>query len=155
MASHRIPVRVFFCRSALAGPLSLASLLNIFTLHSQTCKIQNAERRVVWYQRSAHSMKENVKVCATTQVVASFFGLLFSIWVGMVAIFDATPALVPVASLSPASNNRGTDIFTPPQLHNPVSITNNISTNCPILEAPSTRLVIHKAPKRRQSTESQ
>lgn len=99
--------------------------------------------------------KGNVKFCATTQILTFFLGLLCSICVGMVAMFDATPASAPVASPSPTPGSLYPDNFNPSQLHSPVSITNNISTNCPALGIPSARLMIHKPPKQRHSTTCQ
>jgi hypothetical protein len=94
----------------------------------------------------------NVKFCATTQISTFFLGLLFSICVGMVAMFDAKPASAPVASPSCVPDSRQNDIFNPPEPYSSVNITNNISTNCPVLRVPSTRLMIHKSPERRHST---
>lgn len=97
----------------------------------------------------------NVKFCATTQILTFFLGLLFSIWVGVVAMFDATPTSAPVALPNPAPDSLNKDILNSSQLHSPVSITNNIATNCPALEVPSKRLMIHKSPKHRHSTTCQ
>lgn len=96
----------------------------------------------------------NVKFCATTQILTFFLGLAFSIWVGMVAMFHATPVSAAVAPPSPAPSSLYKD-FDPAQVHSPVSITNNISTNCPVSAKPSKRPMIHKSAKKRHPTTCQ